>query len=152
METFSALLALCAGNSPVTGEFPAQRPMVRRFDVFLDLSLNKQFNKQSWGRWFETSSCSLWRHCNAALLYRLNDNIFGDSGLPHGYHISSSVDFVGELKANTYKLYFVNTECFSIVWFCDIVAIFVFHGKHYGAQEISVFLNYCHSKRHSILI
>ena len=26
METFSALLAVCAGNSPVTGEFPAQRP------------------------------------------------------------------------------------------------------------------------------
>ena len=25
METFSALLALCAGNSPVTGEFPSQR-------------------------------------------------------------------------------------------------------------------------------
>ena len=24
METFSELLALCAGNSPVTGEFPAQ--------------------------------------------------------------------------------------------------------------------------------
>ena len=29
METFSALLALCAGNSPVTGEFPAQRPVTR---------------------------------------------------------------------------------------------------------------------------
>ena len=26
METFSALLVFCAGNSPVTGEFPAQRP------------------------------------------------------------------------------------------------------------------------------
>ena len=26
METFSELLAICAGNSPVTGEFPAQRP------------------------------------------------------------------------------------------------------------------------------
>ena len=25
METFSALLAICAGNSPVPGEFPAQR-------------------------------------------------------------------------------------------------------------------------------
>ena len=24
METFSALLAICAGNSPVPGEFPAQ--------------------------------------------------------------------------------------------------------------------------------
>ena len=34
METFSALLALCAGNSSVTGEFPSQRPVVRSFDVF----------------------------------------------------------------------------------------------------------------------
>ena len=30
METFSALLALCAGNAPVTGEFPAQRPVTVR--------------------------------------------------------------------------------------------------------------------------
>ena len=35
METFSALLAICAGNSPVTGEFPAQRPVERSFDVSL---------------------------------------------------------------------------------------------------------------------
>ena len=27
METFSALLAICAGNSPVPGEFPSQRPV-----------------------------------------------------------------------------------------------------------------------------
>ena len=27
METFSALLVLCTGNSPVPGEFPAQRPV-----------------------------------------------------------------------------------------------------------------------------
>ena len=39
METFSALLALCAGNSPVTGEFPSQRPVTRSFDVFFDLCL-----------------------------------------------------------------------------------------------------------------
>ena len=46
METFSALLALCAGNSPVTGEFPAQRPVTRSFDVFFDLRLNKRLGKQ----------------------------------------------------------------------------------------------------------
>ena len=34
METFSALLAICAGNSPVPGEFPAQRPVTRSFDFF----------------------------------------------------------------------------------------------------------------------
>ena len=39
METFSALLTLCAGNSPVTGEFPSRRPVTRSFDVFFDLCL-----------------------------------------------------------------------------------------------------------------
>ena len=64
METFPALLAFCAGNSPVTGEFTAQRPLTRSFDIFFNLRLNKRLNKQSWDWWFETSSCPLWRRCN----------------------------------------------------------------------------------------
>ena len=40
METFSALLTLCVGNSPVTGEFRAQRPVTRSFDVFFELKIN----------------------------------------------------------------------------------------------------------------
>ena len=51
---------LC-GNSPVTGEFPAQRPVTRKFDAFFDLRLDKRLSKQSWGWWFETPSHSLWR-------------------------------------------------------------------------------------------
>ena len=47
METFSALLVICAGNSPVSGEFPTQRPVTRSFDVFLDLRLNKGLSKQN---------------------------------------------------------------------------------------------------------
>ena len=35
METFTALLALCAGNSSVTGEFPLQRPVTQSCDIFL---------------------------------------------------------------------------------------------------------------------
>ena len=34
METFSMLLAICAGNSPVTNEFPSQRLVTRSFGVF----------------------------------------------------------------------------------------------------------------------
>ena len=65
METFSASLAICAGNSPVPGEFPTQRPVTRSFDVFFDLCPNKQLSKQWWGWWFGTqSSCPLWRHSN----------------------------------------------------------------------------------------
>ena len=65
METFPALLAICAGNSPVTGEFPAQRPVTQSFDVFFYLRLNKRLSKQSWGWWFETPPRPLWCHCNA---------------------------------------------------------------------------------------
>ena len=39
MGIFSALLALCAGNSPVTGEFPAQRPVTQIFGIFFDLRI-----------------------------------------------------------------------------------------------------------------
>ena len=64
METFSALLDLCVGNSPVTGEFPSQRPVTQSFDIFFDLRLNWCLSKQSWGWWFETPLLSLWRNCN----------------------------------------------------------------------------------------
>ena len=64
METSSALLAICAGNSPVNGEFPSQRPVTRSLDVFFYLRLNKRLSKQSWGWWFETPSRSLWCHFN----------------------------------------------------------------------------------------
>ena len=58
METFSVLLALCAGNSPVTGEFLAQGPVTQSFDVFFELCLNKGLSTQLRPR------CPLKRHCN----------------------------------------------------------------------------------------
>ena len=64
VEMFSALLALCAENSPVTGEFSSQRPVTGSFDVFLDLRLSKRLSTQSRRHWFETPSRTLWRHCN----------------------------------------------------------------------------------------
>ena len=67
METFSALLAFCAQNSPVPGEFSTQRPVTQSFDVFFDLQLNKELSKQSRGWLFETPSSSLWRHGNVRL-------------------------------------------------------------------------------------
>ena len=51
MEIFSTLLAFGVGNSQGTGEFPAQRPVTRSFDVSFDLRLNTRLCKQSWGWW-----------------------------------------------------------------------------------------------------
>ena len=60
-QAFSALLVLCA----VTGGFPSQNQVTWSFDVFFDLRLNKRLSKQSRRWWFQTSSRSLWRQCNA---------------------------------------------------------------------------------------
>ena len=64
MEIFSALLAINAGNSPMTGEFPTQRPVARSFVISFDLRLNKRLSKQLWGWWFETPS----RHYNESCI------------------------------------------------------------------------------------
>ena len=55
--------AFC-GEFTGPGEFPAQRPVTRSFDVFFDLPLNERLSKQSWGWWFETPYRPLWRHRN----------------------------------------------------------------------------------------
>ena len=44
MEFFFALLAFCVGISPVTDEFPSQRPVTRSFDGFFDLRLNERLS------------------------------------------------------------------------------------------------------------
>ena len=64
----SAVLAIWAGNSPVTGEFLSQMPVTQSFDAFFDLRLNKRMCKQCW------------RHCNG------NFCLIGYT-LVHRYHI-----------------------------------------------------------------
>ena len=63
--------SVCAGNSPVTGEFTSQRTETRSFDVFFLLGLNKRLSKQS-RRWW--SEMPLWRHCDLQCLRYLVSN------------------------------------------------------------------------------
>ena len=52
METFSVLQVLCAGNSPVTSEFPSQRAVTQSFYLFFDLRLNEGWVNNHWaGDW-----------------------------------------------------------------------------------------------------
>ena len=67
MEAFSALLALCAGNSPVTGEFPSQKGQLCGLRCFFDVGPHKLLNRQSNDRWFETT----WRSCDVIVMYYL---------------------------------------------------------------------------------
>ena len=100
--TFSALLALCAGNSPVTDDF-LQRPVMRSFDVFFDLLLNKRLSKQSKRHLFKTPSRSLWRPCNViiCLIFHFSNRkrsqrtiTCGQSWLHQGY-ARTGVPYIG---------------------------------------------------------
>ena len=62
-NTFRVTGPLC-GDFTSHRELPSQRPLMRNFDVFFDLCLNKRLCKQSGCRWSETPPCSLWRICN----------------------------------------------------------------------------------------
>ena len=87
METFSALLTICAGNSPGTGKFPAQRPVTRSFDVF------------------EKPSSPLWRRCNALFETLLHELTFKSLSL---FSAKISNEFVATaflFRINCYKLY-----------------------------------------------
>ena len=131
METFSALLTLCVGNSQVTGEFLAQRPVMRSFDVFFGLRLNKRLSKQSWGWWFKTPSRSLWRHCNEATTYYLWRHIYGSSGQNETWNIPLTLGVPGCFKKHKNMLAF-----FVILWHLDGPA---YWNHHAWKTEILLF-------------
>ena len=56
METFSALLAICAGEFTGPRWIPRTKPVTRSFDVFFDLRLNKQWENNR-------EAGDLRRHC-----------------------------------------------------------------------------------------
>ena len=94
--TFTALLAVCAGNSLFPGEFPSQRPVTRSVDVYFVLRLNKWLGKQSRRRWFETPSRPLWHFCNVEM----------GSRLPHLYWCHSA-----ETNPTTRELNISQSRC-----------------------------------------
>ena len=81
---------LCAGNSPITDEFPSQRPVTQSFDVFFDQHLNKRLSKQWWGWWFETPLHPSWRHCNVV-------SSFINICCGHDVHILTAVSLIGDM-------------------------------------------------------
>ena len=117
METFSALLALCVGNSLVTGEFPIQRRVTRSFDDCFDMCLKKRFSKQSRRPWLETPLHSLWRHCNACTRHdRLAVVTFANLWFDRTIGITNDHEKNIWRNENFYKTF--NFEFFNHSWTC----------------------------------
>ena len=97
-------------NWPFVRAVNSQRSVTRSFDIFFDLRLNKRLSEQSWGWWFETLSCPLWRHRNdcTSLINQLM------------YHLGilSSVPYSANRPAQCYPfpqtLFFVEFTFYSV--------------------------------------
>ena len=114
METFSASLAICAGNSLVTGWFPSQRSVTRTSDVFFDLHLNKRLSKQSWGWWFETSWWPLWRHWNVTSNRSLHFVIFWQSTIDAKHNAINIYIAQYTYKKTTEMMYYVKLNTMKV--------------------------------------
>ena len=121
METFSALLALCAGNSPVTGEFPHEGQWRRVLMFSLICALNKQLSKQSWGWWFETPSCPLWRQCNGLPLQPVYFMIYFIHSASHAV-INNEMRRVSALRPRRNQQNFAD-DIFKRIFFNETVLI-----------------------------
>ena len=147
---------LC-GEFTGPGEFPTQRPVMRSFDVFFDMRLNKRLSKQPWGWWFETPSWSLWRHCNAgqtmhilSVWFHETNIILYDTTISIGpyQNLSLHLVFVSFCYSHqTSSLYFI--KCFIFyVWyvyqfffFCSESSYFLWRGTMYFLSCTSIVWN-----------
>ena len=104
------------------GEFTGQRPLMRSFEVFPQLCLNKRLSKQSRGLWFETPSCSLWRHCNTKgyLKWYLLITIVGTPASPHITYSELYGNIISVVPFSlTYKTWHPNLINLWLEWFLN---------------------------------
>ena len=113
MKTSSAWLDISAGNSPVTGEFPSQRPVTQSFDILFDLRLNKRLNKQWWGWWFEIPSRPIWRHCNALVWLDRKMEFLSFTRKKFNYHYNDVI--MSAIASQITSLTIVCSTVFSVV-------------------------------------
>ena len=109
-------------TGPDTGEFPAQKPVTRSFDVFFDLRLIKRLSKHSRGWWFETLSRPLWWHCNDNT-FRCSTNSRRTNGRPP---IMSFMNALSDQRAFSvlvmlFKIaYYIETRNIENLWYWNI--------------------------------
>ena len=131
MQPFFALLAICAGNSPVPGEFPTQRPVTRCFDVYFDMRPNKRLSKQSWGWWFETLSHPFWRH--------RNESCWDNTGVDMSLWLSTQC--VIKLLIVVFCFLLI---CFHLFWNVHLISIIVLFGyMRFGGQTCTFCYQCC---------
>ena len=79
-------------------------PVMRSFDVFFLLCLNKRLSKQSRHQWFDTPSCSLWCHCNVVVN---GPNVFALSQQKWNVRYLNNKEVIHEPIINSFYIYYI---------------------------------------------
>ena len=122
METFSALLAICVGSSPVTGEFPSQRPVTRSVDVFLICTwINGGVNIRKAGdlrRHRTHYDVILMRNFvrTIKLVYWISKKILSLFGVNNAWHHKSNICVSHDVWGRSFRIYIL--PCETALWCC----------------------------------
>ena len=146
METFSELLALCAG---IHQWIP--RTKASDAELWCFPRLNKRLNKQSWGWWFETPSLSLWRHCNVFIWWAVQFNIVVNYGIsqhncvgekPLTYSRIWTIAFIFRIPSETCECISYNVVV-NIHLLSKVNTLRLRQNRHHFADDVlkSIFLN-----------
>ena len=122
-------LALCSGNSSVTGEFPSQIPVTQSFDVFFGPRLSGRLSTHSGRQWFQTASRSLWRHCNDDEAFRSAGAVCGNpspkvsQGVPHGLpiRVKYGVPFVRYWGEKSFSILHLCCVQYHVIPNCNVI-------------------------------
>ena len=111
METFSALLALCAGNSPVTGEFPAKRPVTRSLMFYLIWAwINGWVNNRKAGDLRGHRA-----HYDVIVMYQDHDSVTLSEAVRPDHVVNTMSQFMFSLNDNILFLYIHDCDTPALV-------------------------------------
>ena len=154
---------LCAGNSPVPGEFPSQRPVTRSFDIFFD----ERPSKQSWAGDLRRHRAHydvtvMYNHEPQRLILHLNDPSWPcyhnavivqdevDAGITGIWlytgciHLTSSIHHCSVIYTPVVFIYLLALSLICPVW-CIFMREYIDIGT-----AVNIFQNWGQSKRWSV--
>ena len=137
-------------TGPLCGEFTGhqwihpphtQRPVTRRFDVFFDLRRINRLSKQSRRRRFETTSSSLWRHCN------VQSGVMAWKRFPHHWPLGRGMPRGQWFAAFIFSLLLATVCCWTKVamhWNSTIFAVAVWCCENFNwISSNYLIINFC---------
>ena len=122
METLSALLTLCEGNTPLSGGFPSQRAGDAGVGDLFDVSQNQRLNEQTSGRWSETPGWIEYEFqiiLGTCTIVFFSLHVSRQLTIVYGHHINSNYMYVDLMPHIIFRIIYMIEKWLPNNWMID---------------------------------